>query len=239
MVCIKVNRILIRIPLACLWVSQVFGIECNEWNQEIIKEYNGFINVQNLTTSDVAVDKFWLMPQTPNYIEEGIPYITSKNVKNRQISFEDINYISETDYEIISKNRSIQTNDLLITMIGTIGESAFVDDFTEFYGQNMYLVRLDARKINKKYFQYYFEKNKNNLVSKKNASSQGYLKAGSIDNMIIQVPPLALQEKIVNVLDKFDNYTNSIESGLKGEIEKNNQRYEYWRDKLLSFEKEN
>lgn len=179
------------------------------------------------------------MPQTPNYIEEGIPYITSKNVKNRQISFEDINYISETDYEIISKNRSIQTNDLLITMIGTIGESAFVDDFTEFYGQNMYLVRLDARKINKKYFQYYFEKNKNNLVSKKNASSQGYLKAGSIDNMIIQVPPLALQEKIVNVLDKFDNYTNSIESGLKGEIEKNNQRYEYWRDKLLSFEKEN
>ena len=176
------------------------------------------------------------MPQTPSYVDEGIPYITSKNIKNRKISFEDINYITKEDYETISKNRSINTDDLLITMIGTIGECAFVGKDTEFYGQNMYLVRLN-NKVNKKYFQYYFEMNKNKLVSKKNASSQGYLKAGSIDNMQIQLPPLALQEKIVDVLDKFDDYTNSIESGLKGEIEKNQQRYEYYRDLLLNFER--
>ena len=56
-------------------------------------------------------------------------------------------------------------------------------------------------------------------------------------SIIINIPPLALQEKIVDVLNKFDDYTNSIESGLKGEIEKNQQRYEYYRDLLLDFER--
>ena len=177
------------------------------------------------------------MPQTPTYVEEGVPYITSKNIKNRNISFEDINYITEEDYDEISKNRSIQENDLLITMIGTIGECAFVGKETKFYGQNMYLLRLDETKVNRKFFQFYFEMSKNKLVSKKNASSQGYLKAGSIDNMSVQLPPLELQEKIVDVLNKFDNYTNSMTEGLAGEVEKNQQRYEYYRDLLLNFER--
>ena len=86
-------------------------------------------------------------------------------------------------------------------MIGTIGECAFVRKETKFYGQNMYLLRLDETKVNRKFFQFYFEMSKNKLVSKKNASSQGYLKAGSIDNMSVQLPPLELQEKIVDVLN--------------------------------------
>ena len=44
---------------------------------ELIKELcpNG---VYKLTTNDIKIDSFWLMPATPNYIEYGIPYITSK-----------------------------------------------------------------------------------------------------------------------------------------------------------------
>ena len=43
-------------------------------------------------------------------------------------------------------------------------------------------------------------------------------------SIIINIPPLTLQGKMVDVLDKSDNYTNSIESGLKGEIEKNQKK---------------
>ena len=38
--------------------------------------------VEYKKTSEVCCDKFWLMPSTPNYIDNGIPYITSKNVRN-------------------------------------------------------------------------------------------------------------------------------------------------------------
>lgn len=90
--------------------------------------------VEYKPTKDIKIDSFWLMPATPSYIDSGVPYITSKNIRNGCIDFNDVKYISEDDYKTISSNRSIQTNDLLITMIGTIGESAFVEDFIEFYG---------------------------------------------------------------------------------------------------------
>ena len=190
-----------------------------------------------VTTKDVSVERFWLMPATPKYISDGISYITSKNVRNGVIDFKDVKYISKEDYELISKNRCVQKNDLLITMIGTIGEAAFVDDFAEFYGQNLYLVRMDETKCMRKYFYYYLTSNiiKNSIISKKNASSQGYIKAGSIDDLSIPLPPLEEQQRIVAILDRFDTLCNDISTGLPAEIEARTKQYEYYRDKLLTF----
>jgi len=191
-------------------------------------------------TKDVLTDKFWLMPATPHYVSKGIPYITSKNVRNGKISFEDVKYITEADYAEISKNRAIKENDLLITMIGTIGEAAFVEEFTEFYGQNIYLLRFDEMKCLKKFFYYYLSsaKVKSSLISKKNRSSQGYIKAGSIENLLIPLPSIAKQERIISILDKFDTLTTDITTGLPAEIEARNKQYEYYRNKLLTFEEE-
>lgn len=151
--------------------------------------------VEYKATADIKKESFWLMPATPNYVMSGVPYITSKNVKNNHIDFEDVKYISKDDFLSISSNRNIQKNDLLITMIGTIGEAAFVGDFTEFYGQNLYLVRLNENIIDRKYYYYFLTSPhiKDGLISKKNASSQGYIKAGSIENLKVPVPPLEVR----------------------------------------------
>ena len=161
---------------------------------ELIKKLcpNG---VEYKKASEIKIESFWLMPSTPTYIADGVPYITSKNIKNGKINFENVNYISEKDYLSISSNRTIKKNDLLITMIGTIGETAFVEEDIKFYGQNMYLIRLNEKVINRKFFNYYLtsEKIKNSLVSRKNTSSQGYIKAESIENLLLPVPPLEVQ----------------------------------------------
>ena len=177
------------------------------------------------------------MPATPEYQKSGIPYITSKNVKNGVIDFSDVKYISEEDYSMISANRSIQENDLLITMIGTIGEAAFVGKETKFYGQNIYLVRLRQDLINRRYFYYFLTSNKvrDSLISKKNASSQGYIKAGSIENMQFCLPDRERQDRIVEMLDRFDFLSSSINDGIPAEIEARQKQYEYYRDKLLTF----
>lgn len=52
----------------------------------------------------------------------------------------------------------------------------------------------------------------------------------------IPIPPLAVQERIVEILDKFDTLVNSISEGLPREIELRRKQYEYYRDALLSFE---
>ena len=51
----------------------------------------------------------------------------------------------------------------------------------------------------------------------------------------IPVPPLAEQERIVAILDKFDALVNDISSGLPAELEMRRKQYEYYRDKLLTF----
>ncbi|MDU5963836.1 MAG: restriction endonuclease subunit S [Actinomyces sp.] len=58
----------------------------------------------------------------------------------------------------------------------------------------------------------------------------------SLEKVKIPVPPLEEQERIVAVLDKFDALVNDISSGLPAEIEARRKQYEYYRDKLLSFE---
>lgn len=53
--------------------------------------------------------------------------------------------------------------------------------------------------------------------------------------ILIPIPPLSEQQRIVSILDKFDTLTNSISEGLPKEIELRRKQYEYYRDALLSF----
>ena len=51
----------------------------------------------------------------------------------------------------------------------------------------------------------------------------------------IPLPPLVKRERIVAILDKFDALTTSITEGLPREIELRQKQYEYYRNRLLSF----
>ena len=160
---------------------------------------------------EVLLDDFWIMPATPKYINNGVPYITSKNIKNEKIDFSNVNYINIEDYERISKNRPILIDDILISMIGTLGEVAVVKKSDGvFYGQNMFLVRLNKDKIYQRYFINYFKSNivKRQLMTKQNKSTQSYLKANHIESLKIPIPDIAEQKKIANKLDKVQEIIN-------------------------------
>ena len=58
----------------------------------------------------------------------------------------------------------------------------------------------------------------------------------SIMEYSFAVPPIAEQVRIVAILDRFDTLCNDITTGLPAEIEARQKQYEYYRDKLLSFE---
>lgn len=65
----------------------------------------------------------------------------------------------------------------------------------------------------------------------KNVASVSELK-----DITINLPPLEEQERIVAILDRFDTLCNDISAGLPAEIEARQKQYEYYRDKLLTFE---
>ena len=56
-----------------------------------------------------------------------------------------------------------------------------------------------------------------------------------IGKINITFPPLEEQQRIVDILDRFDRLCNDISEGLPAEIEARQKQYEYYRDKLLTF----
>ena len=56
-----------------------------------------------------------------------------------------------------------------------------------------------------------------------------------IEKIQIPIPPLPEQERIVAILDKFDELVNDISIGLPAEIDARLKQYEYYRNKLLTF----
>ena len=85
-------------------------------------------------------------------------------------------------------------------------------------------------------FLYYVLLNKQYYIrSRVRKASIPRLSRSVVEKIQIPIPPLAEQERIVSILDKFDALVNDISIGLPAEIEARQKQYEYYREKLLSF----
>lgn len=171
-----------------------------------------------MSLKNVLLDAFWIMPATPKYKNQGLPYITSKNIKNRRIDFNDVKYIDEADYDVISRNRPILENDILISMIGTLGEVAVVKkEDGRFYGQNMYLIRLDESKVSQKYFLNWVESDavKRAILQQQNKSTQSYLKAEHVEGLSIKLPSVDEQNRIADIFERINQLTENRKQQLQ------------------------
>ncbi|MCE7933786.1 MAG: hypothetical protein DYG96_04250 [Chlorobi bacterium CHB2] len=74
-----------------------------------------------------------------------------------------------------------------------------------------------------------------NLNQYASKSAQPGLAVGKLAELRIVVPPLAEQEEIAGILDKFDALVNDLCIGLPAEIAARQKQYEYYRDRLLTF----
>lgn len=80
-----------------------------------------------------------------------------------------------------------------------------------------------------KYVFYFLKNIQDKIHSTKKGSGVPHVHGSSIANLEIPVPPLEVQEEIVKILDRFSEYA--------AELQARREQYEYYRDKLLSFNK--
>lgn len=93
--------------------------------------------------------------------------------------------------------------------------------------------------INNKYIFYFLKDKQNYIYSLSNKSTLNLINTNDIKNLSIPIPPLEIQEKIVQILDKFSSLVNNFNEGIPKEIELRHKQYEYYRNKLLTFKVKN
>ena len=134
-----------------------------------------------------------------------------------------INYIDTYIYDKES---------VLIPRKGSIGNLFYVDKPFWTVDTIFYTV-IDKDVVIPKYLYYYLSKM--NLKKLNTAGGVPSLTQTVLNKILIPLPPLEEQQKIVNILDRFDKLCNDISEGLPAEIEARQKQYEYYREKLLTF----
>ena len=87
--------------------------------------------------------------------------------------------------------------------------------------------------VNSKFYYYYLKNSRLNQYAK--GGGQPLITAGFLKSLIIPVPPIEVQNEIVQILDNFSGYVTSISQGLPAEIAARRKQYEYYRNSMLSF----
>lgn len=138
----------------------------------------------------------------------------------------------------------LKDGDILLARSGaTVGKNFY---YTENLGKAIYagyLIRLQVDRgiAEPRYIYHYLNSSNYNqfIANTKSSGSQPNINAQQYGSFKIPVPSLEEQERIVNILDKFDTLTTSITEGLPKEIELRKKQYEYYRNLLLTFPKYN
>ncbi|MBT0354370.1 restriction endonuclease subunit S [Morganella morganii subsp. morganii] len=146
---------------------------------------------------------------SPQYHKNGFPLVTSKNVKNGYINYDDVQYISKIDFDEINKRSKVDVNDILMGMIGTIGNIALIREASEFAIKNVALIK-DKNLIYFLYI-YYFLQSPTIIQQLEDSASGGTQKFISLSNvrcLLIYLPEREEQAAIGNYFQKLDTLIN-------------------------------
>ena len=172
--------------------------------------------------------------QTPEYTDEGVPFVSVENINDLQNTAK---FISEEAYAKFKIKP--RPDDVFMTRIGSIGKCAVVqtnDDLA--YYVSLALLRPNLAVLNSNYLKHYIESGFGKKeLHKRILWTAVPLKINKEDigKLLIAIPPLEEQERIVSILDRFDALCNDITACLPAEIEARQKQYEFYRDKLLTF----
>ena len=165
--------------------------------------------------------------------------IRGLNCKNGSLDLRDVKYIDNSDFSKLSRSK-LYTGDILYTYVGTVGEVAVVDKNDKYYlAPNVALVRITDERFLPEYMMYYFltDKFKQEQIAKLlQASSMQNIPMEKIRKFKLPLISIEDQRKTIDILNRFDTLCNDISVGLPAEIVARQKQYEYYRDKLLTFE---
>lgn len=143
---------------------------------------------------------------SPKYHEEGYPLITSKNLVDNGLDFDNVSLISETDFREIERRSGVDDGDILFGMIGTIGNPVIVQKYRDFAIKNVALIKFNKSEMNNVFVLNFLKSThtEKQFNQKKGGSTQKFIALGLIRQILITVPSQREQKEIAEILSTVD-----------------------------------
>ena len=143
--------------------------------------------------------------KTPRRVNSFCGYylLSARNIVNDRIKLDDVDFVDQEEYDIISKRCNPKRNDVLISCSGSIGRCCVVEDDNK-YVMVRSAAMISLIKINPKYVMYCIHSKdvQKQISYKAKATAQANLCQEPIKKIIIPIPPLAEQKRIAEALER-------------------------------------
>ena len=169
-------------------------------------------------------------------------YVTIREIVGGRIVPTDKTDRMNDEALVLCNNRSnLEVGDVLFSGTGTIGETAVImaEPTNWNIKEGVYTIKPNQKRILPKFLRYLLTAShiKSTYMKKAAGGTVKSIPMGEMRKLKIPVPSIEEQREIVDILDRFDSLCNDITNGLPAEIQARQNQYEYYRDKLLTFEK--
>jgi type I restriction enzyme S subunit len=210
------------------------------------KQYEYYFNnllsfdrdIEVLTLGDIANYRRGSFPQPYGekkwYDGEGaMPFVQVADVG------EDMRLVNDTKNKIskLAQHKSVfvSKGTVIVTLQGSIGRVA-ITQYDSYVDRTLAIFESFKTDIDKKYFAYQLQKKFHLERESARGSTIKTITKEEFTKFKIPIPSLTEQNRIVAILDKFDALVNDISVGLPAELSARRKQYEYYRNKLLTFE---
>ena len=171
---------------------------------------------------------------SPQYLQHSeYSLVTSKNIVNDEIDFSKVNYISEEDFNNINKRSKVDDGDIIMPMIGTIGNPIIVhiDKVHKFCIKNVALIKFVAETQISNLFLLNLMKCKSfndYLKSHNKGGTQKFIALGTIRKLRIILPPLPLQHLFAQRIEQIERQRSAVQKSITDLETLLASRMQYW-----------
>ena len=196
--------------------------------QQIQTLYNNLFESNDIVEMSELVDVRDGTHDSPKIKEHGKKLITSKHLLKYGVDKSSANYISDEDYNKINERSLVATNDILISMIGTVGIVSYViENPVDFAVKNVGIFRTSLKPELSYYIHCYLnsKETQNYILSHLAGTTQKYISLSELRTLKVNIPnqsELENYNKLVKPM--YDNIIN---------LTKENERLTQLRDTLL------
>ena len=139
---------------------------------------------------------------TPRYVFEGVPLVTSKNLSNGQVDFSNAKLISREDSNAINSRSKVDSGDILYAMIGSIGNPVLYQGNDDFSIKNIALFKCIPNGMNMEYVYQFLVLMQEDMKKFASGGVQAFVSLKYLRNYLIPVPPINEQKRICNAIGK-------------------------------------